>query len=131
MKTPVFIAMCAGMVTLVTPSAPISAQTLQQFSQQDFEQLMKSDPQLLEQVVNPDGSVNRAKLEEILRDRFNYRDNMQLPAYLDFENTPERLQNDLTPPDPRNDVRLQKRLEEERMKAYEAYKKRMKNNPHQ
>ena len=119
----------AGILLLNTSQIPSVAQSLQEFSQQDFENLIKQNPALLKQILNPDGSVNRFSLEKILRDRFGYKDNFELPAYLDFEGAKKRMQPNTRPLDIEHDVRLQKRLEEEREKAYEAYKKRVGSNP--
>ncbi len=126
-----FIAICTVFVALTGMISSASAQTLQQFSQQDFENLMKSNPELIQQVVKADGSVDRVQLEQILRDRYNYTDRQELPGSLEFAGPDQRLYSERTPLEIENDVRLQKRLEEERKKAYEAYKKRQANKPPQ
>lgn len=102
-----------------------NAQSLQQFDQEDFEELMRTNPELLGEVINADGSVNRLRLEEILRDNYNYTDEDELTSGIDFEGIGSgSLLSDRTPEEIENDVALQKRLAEEREKAYEKYKKR-------
>ncbi len=127
MRKNLFLTLVASAALLTTASA----QTLQEFNQQDFEQLMKSNPELLQQVVRPDGSIDRVQLEQILRDRYDYRDQQELPGSLEFAGPEQRLYSERTPLEIENDVKLQERLEAERQKAYEAYKKRQANKPPQ
>lgn len=105
--------------------ASAQEQSLQQFNQEDFEQLMRTNPELLSEVINPDGSVNRLRLEEILRNDYDYTDQNEDLPFLNFDSAASGiLLRERTPEEIENDVILQKRLAEEREKAFEKYKKR-------
>lgn len=108
-----------------TVAANAQEQSLQQFDQDDFDELMRTNPELLGEVINPDGSVDRLRLEEILRNDYDYEDENAADLLPDFEGLEDRgLLSERTPEEIENDVVLQKRLAEEREKAFEKYKKR-------
>ena len=111
----VFKSLSATCIFVSGFATPLFAQTVQ-----DYEQYFNSNPSLMRELLNPDGSVNRQKLEELRRNP----DSLGLPDHLrlDRQNNPTGENRSLL--DIENDSRLQERLEEERMKAYERQKKR-------
>lgn len=125
MRKQIIRAAMLGLFAVGATSAFAQEQTLQQFNQEDFDELMRTNPELLNEVIRADGSVDRLRLGEILRNDFDYADESEIPAFLDFDGVgsggliSERSQEEID-----NDVALQRRLAEERMKAFEKYKKR-------
>ncbi len=108
-----------------TVGANAQEQSLQQFDQDDFDELMRTNPELLGEVINPDGSVDRSRLAEILRNDYDFEDENEADLLPGFNGLEDRgLLSERTPEEIENDVVLQKRLAEEREKAFEIYKKR-------
>ncbi len=124
MRKQFIMAAVGGMIISGTAIAQEDGQTLQQFNQEDFNELMRSNPELLGELMNPDGTIDRIALEEVLRDQYNYVDSTEFPAELDFSGVGASLYSERTQEELENDIALQKRLAEEREKAYEAYKKK-------
>ncbi len=124
MRKQFIMAALGGMIISGTAIAQDQPQTLQQFNQADFDELMRNNPDLLGEVTNPDGSIDRARLEQVLRDQYDYVDQTELPANLNFGGVGSPLYSERTQEELENDVQLQRRLAEEREKAYEAYKKK-------
>lgn len=89
-------------------------------STQDYERFFRDNPSLMRELLNPDGSVNRQKLGELRRNP----DSLGLPYHLRLDRQTNPVGNNRSLLDIENDSRLQERLEEERMKAYERQKKR-------
>ena len=122
MRKNLLTAFCAGLLANALVSAPASSQTLQSFTQQDFETLIKNNPQLLDRVVKPDGSIDRVELEKILRLKFGYVDQWELEPGQKIPGLSDQPYRNRNHSEIEKDIMLQKKLAEERRKALEASK---------
>jgi len=111
----IFRSILIGSVLICSFSISLFAQ-----STQDYEKFFRDNPSLMRDLLNPDGSVNRQKLEELRRNP----DSLDLPDHLRLDRPASPKGTGRSLLDIENDNRLQERLEEERMKAYERQLKR-------